>query len=65
MTDEVELSKETFLQIARASGLDVGDTKHMDDLYAFVQGILPNMKALREMDLSAVEPATTYAPPRG
>jgi Asp-tRNA(Asn)/Glu-tRNA(Gln) amidotransferase C subunit len=63
MPDEHDMSKETFLQIAESSGLDVTDAKHMDELYAVVQGLLPNVKHLREMDLSGIEPATTYAPP--
>ncbi len=63
MPAEHEMSKETFLQIAESSGLDVTDTKHMDELYAVVQGLLPNVKHLREMDLSGIEPATTYTPP--
>jgi Asp-tRNA(Asn)/Glu-tRNA(Gln) amidotransferase C subunit len=64
LAEKGELSKETFLQIAEASGLDVSDSQHMEELYRFVQGILPNMKVLREMDLSEVEPAAIYAPPR-
>ena len=64
MAGQGEMSKETFLQIAESSGLDITDTKHMDELYAVVQGVLPNVKHLRDMDLSGIEPATTYAPPR-
>ena len=62
MAEQGEMSKETFLQIAESSGLDVTDAKHMDELYVVVQGLLPNVKHLREMDLEGVEPATTYTP---
>ena len=62
MAEQGEMSKETFLQVAESSGLDVTDTVHMDELYAVVKGVLPNVKHLRDMDLSDIEPATTYAP---
>ena len=63
MAEQGEMSKETFLQVAESSGLDVTDTAHMDELYAVVKGVLPNVKHLREMGLSDIEPATTFAPP--
>lgn len=62
MADEGGLSKETFLGIADASGLDVSDESHMDELYAFVQGILRDLKTIGELDLSDVEPAMTFIP---
>jgi len=62
LAEQGEMSKETFLQVAESSGLDVTDTVHMDELYAVVKGVLPNVKHLRDMDLSDIEPATTYAP---
>lgn len=63
MAEQGEMSKQTFLQVAESSGLDVTDTVHMDELYAVVKGVLPNVKHLRDMDLSDIEPATTYTPP--
>lgn len=64
MADDSPMSKETFLRIAEVSGLDVKDTKHMDELYNFVLGVLPAVKSLDELDLSSVEPAMIYVPPK-
>ena len=44
MTDEGGLSKETFLQMAEAAGLDVKDEAHMEELYTYLQGVLPGLK---------------------
>ena len=62
MVDEVGLSKETFLGIAEASGLDVSDESHMEELYAFVQGILRDLKTTGDLDLSDVEPEMIFIP---
>ena len=64
MADEGGLSKETFLHIAEASGLDVNDSPHMEELYAYVQGLLPSLKTFQELDLADVEPAMIYIPPK-
>ena len=55
----LELSKETFLKIAEVSGLDTS-SPHMEELYAFVQGVLPNLKDLEALDLTELEP---FMPP--
>ena len=57
MADEAALSKETFLVMAEALGLDV-NSPHMDDLYAYVKALLTSLKPMQELDLSGVEPAT-------
>ena len=62
MADQGGMSKETFLSIAETAGLDVKDEAHMDELYAFVQGVIPGLKAIYELDVTGVEPATTFAP---
>ena len=61
MPDEHPMSKEAFLGMAEASGLDVEDEAHMDELYAYyTQNVAPGLKALDELDLTDVEPAMIY-----
>ena len=60
MASEQGLTKETFLRIAEVSGLDVSDDAHMEELYAYVQGLLPGLKSLDELDLADVEPAVVF-----
>jgi Asp-tRNA(Asn)/Glu-tRNA(Gln) amidotransferase C subunit len=55
MAKGFELSKDTFLKIAEASGLDTS-SHHMEELYAFIQGVLPNLKDLEALDLTEMEP---------
>ena len=62
MTNEIPISWETFLRMAEASGLDVTDP-HMEELYTYLQGVLPPLKAIQEIDLADADPATVYYPP--
>ena len=62
MTTEGGLERETFNHMAKVAGLDVNDTAHMDELYSYVQVLLPSLKSLNQLDLSSVEPATIYVP---
>ena len=55
MTEKFWLSKEAFLKIAEVSGLDMTD-QHMEELYPFVQNILPSMRDIEEFDLTGMEP---------
>ena len=64
MTSEGGIDKETFLRMAGVAGLDADDTAHMDELHAYVQSILPGLKAIEELDLTNVEPAMVYLPPK-
>ncbi len=63
MSSENTLDWDAFLNVAKASGLDVGDP-HMQELYAYVQMILPGLSAVHELDLSGVDPAMTYFVPQ-
>ncbi len=63
MADEGGISKDTFLRIAEASGLNVNDP-HMEELFAYLQGVLPGLKAIQELDLTDVEPAMVFIPPK-
>ena len=63
MADEGGISKDTFLRIAEASGLNVNDP-HMEELFAYLQGVLPGLKAIQELDLTDVEPAMVFILPK-
>ena len=53
------------MRTAEAAGLDVNDSHHMEELYAFyLVGLLPSLKAIQAMDMSDAEPALFYVPPR-
>ena len=55
MAEKFWLSKEAFLKIAEVSGLDTTD-RHMEELYSFVQNMLPGLKDIEELDLTGMEP---------
>ena len=59
MADEVGLSREAFLHVAQASGLDAKDP-HMEDLYRHVQSVLASIRGIWELDVADVEPATIF-----
>ena len=62
MAEKLELTKENFMGMAEALGLDVSDEAHMEELYAFVQGLLPGLEAVRDLDVAKEEPATIFIP---
>jgi len=59
---ERELTKEAFLVMAEALGLDVTDEAHMEELYAFTASQLSSLRSINEIDLSDAEPAMVYVP---
>lgn len=61
MAEKRELNKEEFLSMAKAAGFDVQDP-HMDDLFRYVQDLLPSIKNIYELDLTGIEPATVFVP---
>ncbi len=63
MSEKVELTRETFMGMAEAAGLNVADESHMEELYALVQALLPGLEAVRSLDLAAEEPASVFVPP--
>lgn len=56
MTEKFWLSKETFLEIAEASGLNTKDP-HMEELYTYLEKVLPSLKSFEEIDLTHLEPS--------
>jgi|GEM_PF-5525565 Asp-tRNA(Asn)/Glu-tRNA(Gln) amidotransferase C subunit len=55
------ISKEIFLSMAEASGLDVKDP-HMEELFGFVTKVLPSLRVIDRLDLTDVEPLSTFIP---
>lgn len=64
MAKKFWLSRETFLKIAEASGLDTRDP-HMEDLYAYLQNVLPGLKKIEELDLTSMEPGISFISIKG
>ena len=62
MANDEVISRDVFMRLAEASGLDVQDTAHMDDLYAYVRSALRTVQPMYELDVSAEEPAMFYYP---
>jgi hypothetical protein len=48
-------SKELFIRIAEESGLST-DPSHLDSLYAYLQGVLPSLRTIEDLDLGDAEP---------
>jgi Asp-tRNA(Asn)/Glu-tRNA(Gln) amidotransferase C subunit len=61
MSGKTELKKEAFLSMAKAFGLDINDP-HIEELYAYVQKILPTLKRVEELDLTDMEPLMPLIP---
>ena len=62
MADKEDLTKEDFLRMAGAAGLDTSDTAHIDELFPFVRATLRSFRSLDDLDLSDVEPEMVYSP---
>ncbi len=62
MTSQPGLSKETFLRLAEAAGLDV-TSPHIEALYSYVRTVLRSLELLEEMDLTGVEPPMIFSSP--
>ncbi len=61
MIETNPLSKELFLSMAKGFGLDINDP-HIEELYAYVQKILPTLKSMDELDLKGIEPMVPLIP---
>jgi Asp-tRNA(Asn)/Glu-tRNA(Gln) amidotransferase C subunit len=61
MSEKTELKKEVFLSMAKTFGLDINDP-HIEELYAYVQKILPTLKRIEELDLTDMEPVMPLTP---
>lgn len=63
MAEKNELNKEAFLSVAKAFGLDINDP-HIEELYVYVQKILPTLKRIEELDLTDLEPVMPPISPK-
>jgi Asp-tRNA(Asn)/Glu-tRNA(Gln) amidotransferase C subunit len=60
MAEKHELNKEAFLSMAKTFGLDINDP-HIEELYTYVQKILPTLKRVEELNLTDMEPVMPLA----
>jgi Asp-tRNA(Asn)/Glu-tRNA(Gln) amidotransferase C subunit len=61
--EEKPLTREAFLYLAEAAGLDTS-SPHMDELYPYVQSVLASMQPLNEIDVAGAEPDMAFIPPQ-
>ncbi len=61
MSEEQPLSREAFLSMAAAAGIDVSGT-HGDELFSIVQGTLAGLASLKDIDVSGTEPDMAFIP---
>jgi Asp-tRNA(Asn)/Glu-tRNA(Gln) amidotransferase C subunit len=64
MVKKFWLSRKAFLKIAEASGLDTGDP-HIEELYTYLQNVLPGLKKVEELDLIGIEPNMPFTSIKG
>jgi hypothetical protein len=60
MLKETGVNREAFLSMAKAFGLYIIDP-HIEELYAYVQKILPTLKRVEELNLTDMEPVMPLA----
>lgn len=63
MPEEGQLSRDAFMYLAKAAGLDV-ESDHMNELYPYVQSMLKSIESLQDLDVSDAEPDMAFQPPQ-
>jgi len=61
MSQNANMSKETFMAMAKQLGLDTSDDEHMEIVYQQVNEIMSVVSKLRNMDLDDCEPSNTFS----
>lgn len=61
MSQNANMSKETFMTMAKQLGLDTSDDEHMEIVYQQVNEIMSVVSKLRNMDLDDCEPSNTFS----
>lgn len=61
MFQNANMSKETFMTMAKQLGLDTSDGQHMEIVYQQVNEIMAVVSKLRNMDLDDCEPSNTFS----
>ncbi len=64
MKEKLGLSREAFLTLAERAGLDPGDP-HMEELYRYLQNVLPGLQRLQGLDLTGTEPFMPFIGEKG
>ena len=59
----IRLDKEAFLSMAKVLGLDERDS-HLEELYTYVEKLIPNFKVAEGMELKEIEPMLTLVLPK-
>ena len=59
-----EITREQFLAMAKASGLDT-ESPHMEELFPIVRATLRGLGSINQLDLSTAEPEMAYMPDTG
>ena len=62
MSQNANMSKDTFMAMAKQLGIDVSDAEHMEIVYQQVNDIMTVVSKLRNMDLDDCEPSNTFSP---
>ena len=63
MKKEHRLNKDLFISLAKEFGLDINDP-HIEELFAYVQKILPTLKCIEELNLTDIEPVMPPLSPK-
>ena len=63
MKEEHRLNKDLFISLAKEFGLDINDP-HIEELYTYVQKILPTLRRIEELDLTDIEPVMPPLSPK-
>ena len=61
MSQNANMSKETFMAMAKQLGIDTSDDEHMEIVYQQVNEIMSVVSKLRNMDLDDCEPSNTFS----
>ena len=64
MPNEGTLTREAFLTLASAAGLDTASA-HLEELYPYVQATLAGLQSLGEIDVAGAEPDMRFLPVPG
>ena len=63
MEKTIRLDKETFLSMAKLLKLDE-EGSHLEELYTYVEKLIPDFKVAESMELKEIEPMLTLVLPK-
>ncbi len=62
MSEREQLSRENFDRLSKLQGITASPT-YLDELYSQTRGVYTMAEAIRNIDVSGVEPAMAFIPP--